>query len=65
MKIKVIKKMVKNGKLDGLNCKKFLSWKINKLSKKAYNLVKAGNIGEKWDNLNASIDFYSQLLFRM
>ena len=65
MKIRLIKKMVKNGKINGLNCKKYLSWKINKLSRKAYNLVKAGNIGKKWDSLNVNINFYSQLLFRI
>lgn len=65
MKIRLIKKLIKNGKIDGLNCKKYLSWKINKLSKKAYNLVKVGNLGEKWDNLNADINFYKQKLFRI
>lgn len=65
MKIRLIKKMVKSGKIDGLKNRKYLNWKVKKLNKKAWNMVKAGNCGNAWDNLNDSIDFYSQLLFRI
>ena len=67
MKIRLIKKMVKIGKLDGNKNKKWLRWNITKLNKKAYNMIKigSGSLGEKWDNINAQIENLEQKLFRI
>lgn len=65
MKIRVIKKLVKNGIIAGNTDRKWLKWNINKLNKKSYNMVKVGSLGEKWDNLNAQIESLEQALFRI
>lgn len=65
MKIRLIKKMVKSGKIDGYKNRKLLKWTIKKLNKKAYNMIKIGSLGEKWDNINAQIENLEQKLFRI
>ena len=65
MKIRLIKKMVKSGKIDGYKNRKWLKWTIKKLNKKAYNMIKIGSLGEKWDNINAQIENLEQKLFRI
>jgi len=65
MKIRVIKKLIKNGKLDGNKNRKYLNWSIIKLNKKSYNMVKNGNLGEKWDNVQMEIENLKQKLFRI
>ena len=65
MKIRVIKKLVKNGIIAGNTDRKWLKWNINKLNKKSYNMVKSGNLGNNWDNINAQIESLEQALFRI
>lgn len=65
MKIRLIKKLVKNGSIAGNTDRKWLKWNINKLNRKSYNMVKVGSLGEKWDSLNAQIESLEQALFRI
>lgn len=65
MKIRLIKKLVKNGKLDGSKNRKYLNWTLQKLYSKAWNTAYSGNFGKKWDNLNAEIEYLEQKLFRI
>lgn len=65
MKIRLIKKLVKNGSIAGNTDRKWLKWNINKLNKKSYNMVKSGNLGNNWDNIQMEIEKLKQALFRI
>lgn len=65
MKIRLIKKLIKQGKLDGNTNKKYISWSLKKLYSKAWNTAHSGNFGKKWDNLNAQIEYLEQRLYRI
>lgn len=65
MKIRLIKKLVKNGSIAGNTDRKWLKWNINKLHKKAWNMINNGILGEKLDNVQMEIENLNQKLFRI